>query len=498
MLDTRERLARHLYGSALDLDPGGEIAIRFGHPAGCTWDVNADRLRVSSGDGGVIELSLDGTLQQLAARLTVAGFVVRYVNPDFLHLSSGALLHGSGSDSTSAGDQLRVFRSDLWAMLDAYGVVVDQAERDVVEAIAQLYIGTADEDILDYWGEYFGVPRLEAEADDPYRTRIIVEVLRPKSNKVALENAASAIVGDRVEIEEPWMDLFRLSESRLDAQHTYDGNLWSPYVFRPIYRGNNNIDWTRVIAVLNKLRPAGVLMLDPEWRPPARGVDVSDHSWGLVGSDVRSHTSRYADRMRLDDYHFGDPVIFNYRMVWFDLFTKTNKSGVSEPALPLASRLSFVRSQIVLSESATLGDLRCRTAMGVYYSTERQIIDGLKLSNYDPGWVAVGVEDVSWPNSASGVDAGAVLGFGATKSEQFLLALRYTDPVIPGESGSAVIQDRRLVVAEEVVTAESFKAGVNSDAGSLLRGWQGAWDGETWENAGIVSGICISVTTEIL
>lgn len=498
MLDARERLARHLYHSALDLDPEGDVAIRFGHPGGCSWVVDAESLRVTLASGELVQFGLDGTLQQLATSLIERGFVVRYVNPDLLHLSCDALLRGVGSDATSAEDQLQVFRSNLWTMLDAYGVVVDQTERDVVEAIAQLYIGTANEDILDYWGEYFGVPRLDAEADDPYRTRIIVEVLRPKNNKVALENAASAIVGDRVEIEEPWMDLFCLSESRLDAEHTYDGDMWSPYVFRPVYRGIHNIDWARVIAVLNELRPAGVLMLDPEWRAPARGAAASNHAWGLVGSDLRSHTTQYADRMRLDDYHFGDPVIFNYRMSWFDLVAVYNDYGVLDPLLPLSGRCNFVRAQIVLSESGSLGDLRCRTAMGVRYTRNRPILDGLKLSDYDTGTVNVGVEDVSWPNEARGADADAIQGLGFSPRTEGVVTFDYGVSEDSGAPNESVIALASVVVGQSVVTTQLLNIGVNVNSESLPRGWNGFWDGETWARAGVVSGIRISVKTEIL
>ncbi len=483
MLDTRERLARHLYGSALDLDPDGEIAIRFGHPDGCSWRVDADQLTVTftSGDEAVFPLS--GTLQALAADLTAAGFIVRYVNPDLMHLSVAALLRGSGNDASSAHDQLQVFRSDLWTMLDAYSVVVDQADRDIVEAIAQLYIGTADGEMLEYWGEYFGVPRNASEADDAYRTRIIIEVLRPKNNKIALENAASEIAGDRIEIYEPWTDLFRLSESRLDAQKMYDGEYSTPYVFRPVYRGYHNVDWSRILVVLNKLRPAGVLMLDPEWIAPVRNLDVTDHEWGLLRTEVHSHTAKYADKTELDHYRLSEPVILNYRIVWFDLIGVESADGVPEPVLPLSTNRHFVRAQIALSDGATLGDLRCRTAMSVRYALNRPVIDGLVTST-DAGGVNVAVEDVSWPSLGMSLEESAVSGFGLTGYELIQLAI------------SAPIAGN-IFVPLTVVTPKFLHAGINESTDSLARTWYGQWDAETWETAGTVKGICISVKTEI-
>lgn len=317
MLDTRERLAGHLYESALDLDPDAAIALRIGHPDGLTWHCADGYLTVVAGGVSLPPFALDGSLQHLVTQLTASGIEVKYANPDLLHLASGALLEGAGNDQSSLSDQLKVFQSNLWTLLDAYGVAVDEADRHIVEGIAQLYIGSAEGEFLDYWGEFFGVPRNAGELDPDYRTRMIVEVLRPKSNKIAIENAVSEIVGDHVELYEPWRDLFYLSESRLDKERTFDGDAWSPYLFRPVYRGQNNIDWSRIVPIIEKLRPSGVLMLDPEWLPAPRGIEIkAGQGVGLSRGATSIRWLRFTDRMiLLDDYKLSEPFTPNYSVI---------------------------------------------------------------------------------------------------------------------------------------------------------------------------------------
>lgn len=317
MLDIRERLGRHLYGSALDLDPESVVAVRIGHARGLAWRVDDGVLYITIGGDTALTLPMDGTMQQLVTALQASGVEVKYVNPDCLNLASGALISGAGDDETSSGDQLKAFTSDLWTMLDAYGVEIREAERQIVEGVAQLYIGSADDEILDYWGEYFGVPRNIDEPDADYRVRMIVEVLRPKNNKVAIENAISEVAGARIELYEPWTDLFYLSVSKLDNERTYNGDDWSPYVFRPVYRGDHNINWSKVLPVIEKLRPAGVMPLYPEWYPDPRGIEINaGKGVGLSRGNTSTRWLRFTDRMiLLDDYKLSDPFTPNYSVI---------------------------------------------------------------------------------------------------------------------------------------------------------------------------------------
>jgi hypothetical protein len=174
--------------------------------------------------------------------------------------------------------------------------------------------------MLDIWGEYFADPRQIGETDTAYSQRIIVDTLRPKSNKYALINAAKAIFGAKIDIYEPWQDLFFLSESSLDNQHTYDGDMWSPYVFRPQLRAQQNINWSGVTALFEKLRPAAVFQLPPEFIPDTRGNQAGIKGLGIAQTAHVFSGAIYADKTNLDDYKLGDPVVNNYRISIYDIY----------------------------------------------------------------------------------------------------------------------------------------------------------------------------------
>jgi len=426
MLDTRQRLASHLYPSAIDISPDAAVALRIGHASGLTWRVQGDRLYLTIGGQEVPPISLAKTIEELAAELESLGVIVRYVNNDFRHLSALSLINGSGSDRDSNSDQLKAFTSNLWVILDAYAVELDEAERQIGEAIAQLYLGTAEGEILDYWSEFFGVPRSVGESDDDFRKRIIVEILRPKSNGIALENAASEIIGERVQMYEPWTDLLYLSESNLDAHHTYDGGEWSPHVFRPIYRGRNNIKWHLIIPVLERLRPAGVKMLDPEWVPDTRHIDAGDilRSHGTTIEWLSEHRARYADRVILGEYYFGDEVVNNYKFSSYDLHTIMSLQGANGFPFGLRPHVRFVRAQAVLSEPPEVGDEHCMFRMFIRYATNIPFLGSFCLSDFDPGIVEALVEDV-------------IVGFRRHNVERN----RRTDSVIDGYAPPKITQD---------------------------------------------------------
>ena len=75
------------------------------------------------------------------------------------------------------------------------------------DALLQICLATADGEWLDFWGAYFGVPRLFQtagyEQDDVYKTRILKEVTRAKGTKpIILEEAQKFFKSDLVSIIE--------------------------------------------------------------------------------------------------------------------------------------------------------------------------------------------------------------------------------------------------------------------------------------------------------
>ena len=74
---------------------------------------------------------------------------------------------------------------------------------------------------LDFWGNFYGVFRINKELDDPYRERIIEEIIAPKSTIPALKRATSrylrtyqgqSLDSASVKVFEPWTHLLKFDE----------------------------------------------------------------------------------------------------------------------------------------------------------------------------------------------------------------------------------------------------------------------------------------------
>lgn len=277
MLDVRERLASHLYRSGLDTDPDSApaMAVDFNDAlwwkdTQLYWSVDGRNLALYPGTPLERVYPLDGTIGELAAQLTADGFDVTLLNPDLANVSAGVLLNPARDERRPSGQAIHVFQSDLWTLLDAYGVEIVDASVSAEAAIQQLYLTAAESDILDFWGEFFVVPRTPGESDDAYRARMIAEVFRPRSNPLAIQNAIKADTGFDVTIREPWRELFLLGQSALsDADHFQDGSFFTWNVLQPIYHSNLSVaERGAVIDVINRNRPAGCVLLGELAQPP--------------------------------------------------------------------------------------------------------------------------------------------------------------------------------------------------------------------------------------
>lgn len=267
MIDTRERLSRHLYPSGLDLSPEGVVALRISHFLGLAWVVADDRLTVTIGGSSPLpSFPLTVSFAALSATLRAAGVRVDYANADLAARSAATLVSGSGTDATP----LVAFQSNLWALLDAYGVEVRSAETNLEAALAQLQVDTADGEFLDFWGEFFACPRLPGEADATYSARMVAEVLRPRNNRYAIENAVKDLTGALVSLREPWKEIFTLDSSAMSDVHAFqDGSFFTWNVFQPIFHSSvTAAERDRILAIIERNRPAGVLLVGATVQPP--------------------------------------------------------------------------------------------------------------------------------------------------------------------------------------------------------------------------------------
>lgn len=186
-------------------DPLPFLALRLQYNGTMTWAVSDGILTttVSGGSGTSLAIDLSSyTLTTLVSYLAgQTGYTVLYLDRTPLaQLSALVLMDGTGNPAQSNGDHLYGYTSLLWAYLEAMAVELQALQDQVLAAPAEMAIPSADDMWLDELGSYYAVPRNGLETDSAYGPRIIAEVLRPKSNNVALESALADYYGQKVAV----------------------------------------------------------------------------------------------------------------------------------------------------------------------------------------------------------------------------------------------------------------------------------------------------------
>lgn len=193
-----KKLLTFLNSYVFDLDPGEYLALRVQcDGTDMSWQVQDGVLTTTPVGGSAAPLTIalaDYNIAQLAQYIaTQQGYKVLYVDQTaYSILSALVLLDGSGDVNETNGDHLYGYTNENWSYLEANANELSQAETQGQNAIAQMSTTTAQDMWLDVLGAYFGVPRLQGELDASYGPRIIAEVLRPRSNNIAMEMAITA------------------------------------------------------------------------------------------------------------------------------------------------------------------------------------------------------------------------------------------------------------------------------------------------------------------
>jgi len=189
--------------------PDSFLAIRVTYDGQMTWTV-ADRLlsfKIAGGTGSDFEVDLSQyTLFELADLMAAkTGYSVPYYDVDQGSLGATVLIDSSGDIDTSNGDHLLGYSSLLWVLIDTAAKELKDAKDQIIEMLKQMVIKTSEGEWADEWGSYPRIPRLSAETDLDYTTRIIVEFLRIRSNNLALEQLIEDQTGVSVSIKDlPW------------------------------------------------------------------------------------------------------------------------------------------------------------------------------------------------------------------------------------------------------------------------------------------------------
>lgn len=350
-----QRLIKHPHPAVFDASPDAEVALRLRHPSGASWSV-ADEVLVASAGGVEHRYALGAmTVANLASRLRADGFEVADVSPAFAGLQAAVLVEGSGAQAQSNGDRVTGFTSLMWSLFGGYARELRTAKTQVGEALRQMVIPQAEGEWLDVWGSLYDQPRLPGERDEDYAPRIPREAFRVRLNARAIEKAIWEATGKDVRIEEPWSAMFRLDESALSgAQAFYDGARVGYHLIRPV--SSTSIDWTDVLAVIDRNKTAGVIVLPPEIRV-TRLIDArlnGSCAFGITsdtGSLIPVWTDSRLDYMVLSD----EELVVNYGVTLSNVNIFSNAEGLLDPQ-SISTRHTIAMASMALSDGPALGD----------------------------------------------------------------------------------------------------------------------------------------------
>lgn len=377
-----DRLLSSIY-SALDKSPQKRAVLGLSRDDGIKWQVSGRHLTLMTGAGDfILGLNLQKlTIGELASKLELVGFQVSFVEDEFKGRVAAVLL--PADDYTPAGSTHYAYAYDslLWSILDGYAIELEAASNDVAQIAGALSLSTANDEWLDFWGGYFGIAR-GGRDDDAYRAYILADVTAERTNPKAIEKAILDAMGRRVEIYEPWRDLFYLNVSRPSDARFYDGATWGPHLIRPVCREPFPINFAPAVAVIQKSRPAGVLMLPPEWRPPPSLIDVDHVTPAVAAFEQRTVYAFYDDKITLSSYEFGTQPTQNYQYLRYNLTAKASLQGIVGVQTGLRVFTTVVKSQIRLSDrECRIGDDDFRFAgYAPVAPAERVVFGAYKLS----------------------------------------------------------------------------------------------------------------------
>ena len=271
MKTTLARLLKYPHAAVFDKSPEQAGAFRLRHANGASWVIGDAVMTAHAGEVEHIFTLDTMTVGQLASALAVNGFEVLSLSSDFTSRSALVLVETTGNERQSNGDSVFAYTSVLWTLLGGFAGELRGAKEQVIEALRQMVITQSEGEWLDLWGTLYAVPRKSGEPDAGYASRIPVEAARLRCNPRGIELAIRDATGYEVEIREPWRQMFTLDVSRLSgADHLRDTTFYTHHIIQPVARAP--IDWTGVLDVIERNRPAGVLVRSPSMELPTRHI----------------------------------------------------------------------------------------------------------------------------------------------------------------------------------------------------------------------------------
>ena len=231
-----EKLLEFIH-SAFDKSPGAFVAFRARHASDAfRWRIADDVLTGYLDDDILFAADLtEHTLASLTEFLSAqAQITVIYgASKEAMGASATTLLDGEGAQASSNGDVFLAYSSILWAWLHSVALELKAAKEAIGAMVDQMSIPSADDEWLDEWGGYFGVARNTGESDTAYSNRIVVEVMRPRGNNKAIEQALLDRFGQAAAVND--VTRWRNATQTHNSAFSYNSAILHNAVADPLY-----------------------------------------------------------------------------------------------------------------------------------------------------------------------------------------------------------------------------------------------------------------------
>lgn len=257
-----------------DKDAREFLALRLQYTGGSmSWSVQDATLTTVVAGGPGLGLSIDLTqysIAQLASFLNAQpGYSVPFADTSSNSLLGARTLIDDGHNiADSNGDHLYAYSNVLWAYLESVSNELQQAQNAIGQMLLQMSLKTASLNWLDEIGGYYGIPRSANEPDQTYGPRIVAEVIRPRTNNIAISNAITFFTGQAVSVTDyvGYGGIAPLHNGTIthDGTHTYSSTsqplygLFDVSFGYDLEHGGSPVDFqAAVTTILGRLRAAG-------------------------------------------------------------------------------------------------------------------------------------------------------------------------------------------------------------------------------------------------
>lgn len=169
------------------------------------------------------------------------GLFVRFLNPIWQGVTKVASIHNG--------------------ILGGISKKVTDVLNDLLDSKKESYLDSATGEFLDKWGSFVGLTRRPGEEDDSYRERIKKYIMVLRGTIPAIKDALYDYFGDHntvINIYEPYVDIFYTNRSLLNSDSYLQGDYYRYGIIdisidRPF-------DYNAIMEVINKFKPAGVIV----------------------------------------------------------------------------------------------------------------------------------------------------------------------------------------------------------------------------------------------